>query len=85
MSDDEKELRETAEKVVADMLAANVAEKKLYTDHRLGREYSNPITPDAFDKKLVVIAVLGYPERVGVSWSFWSSVRNCLAASRASC
>ena len=69
MFDDEKELREMAEKVVADMLAANVAEKKLYTDHRLGREYSNLITPDAFDKKLVVIAVLGYPERAGV-WSY---------------
>jgi pimeloyl-ACP methyl ester carboxylesterase len=69
MFDDETQLREMAEHVVTDMLAANVAEKKLYTDQRLGREYFNLITPNAFDKKLVVIAVLGYPERAGV-WSY---------------
>ncbi len=69
MLEDERELRETTDKIVADILAANVAEKKIYTDERVGEEYWNLITPDAFDKKLIVIAVLGYPERAGV-WSY---------------
>ncbi|MHC4659275.1 MAG: alpha/beta fold hydrolase [Planctomycetota bacterium] len=69
MLENEAELQKTADQVVANMLAANVAEKKFYTDKRLNKEYSNLITPDAFDKKLIVIAVLGYPERVGV-WSY---------------
>jgi pimeloyl-ACP methyl ester carboxylesterase len=69
MLEDEAKLRKTAEKIVANMLAANVAEKKFYTDERVGKEYSNLITPDAFDKKLIVIAVLGYPEQAGV-WSY---------------
>jgi hypothetical protein len=69
MLEDEAKLQETADRVVVNMLAANVAEKKFYTDERLKKEYSNLITPDAFDKKLIVIAVLGYPEQVGV-WSY---------------
>jgi pimeloyl-ACP methyl ester carboxylesterase len=44
-------------------------QKKLYTDERIGKEYWNLITPNAFDKKLIIIAVLGYPERAGV-WSY---------------
>jgi pimeloyl-ACP methyl ester carboxylesterase len=51
------------------MVAAGVARRKSYIDERLGREYSNLITPDAFEKQLIVIAVLGYPERAGV-WSY---------------
>ncbi|MHC4476217.1 MAG: alpha/beta fold hydrolase [Planctomycetota bacterium] len=69
MLEDEKELRNSADQVVADMLAANVAEKKLYTDQRVGKEYPNLITPNAFDKERIAIAVLGYPELVGV-WSY---------------
>ena len=69
MLEDEAELQKTADKIVANILATNVAEKKLYTDERVGKEYSNLITPNAFDKKLIVIAVLGYPEQVGV-WSY---------------
>ncbi len=69
MLEDERELQETTDKIVADILAANVAEKKIYIDERIGKEYWNLITPNAFDKKLVVIAVLGYPERAGV-WSY---------------
>ncbi|MHC4256770.1 MAG: alpha/beta fold hydrolase, partial [Planctomycetota bacterium] len=69
MFEDEAQLKETAEQIVADMIAANLAQKKSYTDERVGKEYFNLITPDAFDKKLIVIAVLGYPERVGV-WSY---------------
>ena len=69
MPEDERELQKTTDKIVADILAANVAEKKIYTDERTGQEYWNLITPDAFDKKLIVIAVLGYPERAGV-WSY---------------
>ena len=67
--EDEAELKKTVDHVVANMLAANVAEKKFYTDEREGKEYWNLITPNAFDKKLVAIAVLGYPEQVGV-WSY---------------
>jgi pimeloyl-ACP methyl ester carboxylesterase len=69
MFEDEAQLQKTAEQIVADMIAANLAQKKSYTDERVSKEYFNLITPDAFDKKLVVIAVLGYPERVGV-WSY---------------
>ncbi len=69
MFEDEAELKKTADHVVANMLAANVAEKKFYTDEREGKEYWNLITPNAFDKKLIAIAVLGYPEQAGV-WSY---------------
>jgi hypothetical protein len=34
-----------------------------------GYEYFNLISPDAFEKGLIAIAVLGYPEQVGV-WSY---------------
>lgn len=68
MLEDEAELRKAAEQIVANMLAANVAQKKFYTDKRVGKEYWNLITPNAFGKKLIAIAVLGYPEQVGV-WS----------------
>jgi pimeloyl-ACP methyl ester carboxylesterase len=69
MPEEEAELQKTADQVVANMLAANVAEKKFYTDERVGKEYPNLITPNAFDKELTVITVLGYPEQVGV-WSY---------------
>ncbi len=69
MLEDEAELKKTAEQVVANMLAANIALKKFYTDERVGQEYSILITQNAFDKKLIAIAVLGYPEQVGV-WSY---------------
>ncbi len=69
MLEDETELQKTTDKIVANILAANIAMKKIYTDERVGEEYWNLITPDAFDKKLIVIAVLGYPERAGV-WSY---------------
>lgn len=57
------------DKIVADMLSANLAQKKVYTDNRTGKEYFNLITPNAFEKKLIAVAVLGYPEQVGV-WSY---------------
>ncbi len=69
MLEDETELQKTTDKIVANILAANIAEKKIYTDERVGQEYWNLITPDAFDKKLIVIAILGYPECAGV-WSY---------------
>ena len=69
MFENEAELEKIAARIVADMVAANVAQRKLYTDERVGKEYSNLMTPDAFDKQLIVIAVLGYPERAGV-WSY---------------
>ncbi|MCH8120510.1 MAG: hypothetical protein IIC00_12370 [Planctomycetes bacterium] len=69
MLEDEAELKKIAEQVVANMLTANIAQQKFYTDKRLGKEYSILITPNAFDKKLIAIAVLGYPEQVGV-WSY---------------
>ncbi len=55
--------------VVEDMVAGGVAEKRVYVDERGGGEYWNLVTPGAFDRRVVVIAVLGYPERVGV-WSY---------------
>jgi pimeloyl-ACP methyl ester carboxylesterase len=69
MFENEAELQETTERIVAEMVAAGAAQKKFYIDERLGKEYSNLITPGAFEKELIVIAVLGYPERAGV-WSY---------------
>jgi len=69
MFEDEAELKRITEQLVEKMLAANLAEKKFYTDERVGGEYWNLITPGAFEKKLIVIAVLGYPEQAGV-WSY---------------
>jgi len=66
---DEAELEKIALQIAVDMVAAKVARKKLYTDERTGKEYSNLMTPDAFDKQLIAVAVLGYPERAGV-WSY---------------
>ncbi|MDP6635643.1 MAG: hypothetical protein QGG42_12135 [Phycisphaerae bacterium] len=69
MLEDETQLREAVDRIVADILAADIAQKKVYTDERVGKEYWNLITPGAFDKELIVIAVLGYPEQAGV-WSY---------------
>jgi len=69
MFENEPKLKQTTDRIVAEMLAAKLAQKKSYTDHRLGKDYWLLITPDAFDKELITIAVLGYPEQVGV-WSF---------------
>ncbi len=69
MFENEAELKKAANHIVANMLAANVAEKKFYCDERRSKEYWNLVTPNAFDKKLVAIAVLGYPEQAGV-WSY---------------
>ncbi|UCD00122.1 MAG: hypothetical protein JSW66_09615 [Phycisphaerales bacterium] len=69
MFESEAELENISAQLAAEMVAANVAQRKFYIDERLGKEYCNLITPDAFEKQLVVIAVLGYPERVGV-WSY---------------
>ncbi len=69
MFEEEAELINATERIVQEMLTANVAEKKFYTDRRAGKEYWNLITPGAFEKSLVVIAVLGYPEQAGV-WSY---------------
>ena len=69
MFEDEKKLQKTADNIAANILAANVAQKKTYTDQRVGKEYWNLVTVNAFDKKLIVIAVLGYPERAPV-WSY---------------
>ncbi len=63
------ELEKIAGRVVAGMVGARLAEKRLYVDERVGEEYWNLITPGAFERGVVVIAVLGYPERVGV-WSY---------------
>lgn len=69
MLKDEAELEKIAAEVVEKMVVANLAQKKLYIDERVGKEYWNLITPNAFEKKLIVVAVLGYPEQVGV-WSY---------------
>jgi pimeloyl-ACP methyl ester carboxylesterase len=69
MFENEAELEKIAAGIVADMVAAGAAQRKCHIDERVGKEYSNLVTPDAFDKHLIVIAVLGYPERAGV-WSY---------------
>jgi hypothetical protein len=69
MFENEAELEKIAVQVAADMVAANVAQWKRFTDERTGKEYSNLMTPDAFEKRFIAVAVLGYPERVGV-WSY---------------
>jgi pimeloyl-ACP methyl ester carboxylesterase len=69
MFENEAELKKTVNHLVAKMIASNTAEKKHYRDERRDKEYWNLITPKAFDKKLIVIAVLGYPELAGV-WSY---------------
>jgi pimeloyl-ACP methyl ester carboxylesterase len=69
MFENEAELRKTTDKIVTDMISANLAQKKVYTDNRIGKEYFNLISPNAFEKKLITIAVLGYPEQVGI-WSY---------------
>lgn len=66
---EEPELREIADEIVASMLDANVAEKKFFSDERVGKQYWNLITPDAFSKKLIAVVAIGYPEQVGV-WSY---------------
>ena len=69
MFENEAELRKTTDRIVVDMISANLAQKKVYTDNRKGQEYFNLITPNAFEKELIVITVLGYPEQVGI-WSY---------------
>ena len=69
MLENEAELKKITAQVVEKMVAAKTAQKKHYSDERVGKEYWNLITPDAFDKKLIAIAVLGYPEQGGV-WSY---------------
>lgn len=64
-----EQLDKAAGQVVADMVAAGVACKKIYTDSRVGKDYFNLTTADAFEKDLVVIVLSGYPEQTGV-WSY---------------
>lgn len=67
--DIEARLRRATEEIVADMVAAGVAEKIVEVDERVGDEYWMLATPGAFEKRLVVVGVLGYPELAGV-WSY---------------
>ncbi len=69
MLEDTEELQKTVDRVVANIIDTNLAEKKFYFDDRIGKEYWNLSTPNAFDKEFIFIAVLGYPEQVGV-WSY---------------
>jgi len=69
MLENEEGLRKTVDQVVANIIGANLAEKKFYFDDRIGKEYWNLSTPNAFNKEFISIAVLGYPEQVGV-WSY---------------
>ena len=68
MLDDENALRAAVDAVVAGMIADGVAEKVEFRGSN-GTEYWNLASPDAFSKKLIVIAILGYPEEAGV-WSY---------------
>ena len=66
--DDQGALRAAADDLVAGLLADGVAEKVAFRGSD-DAEYWNLASPDAFSKKLIVIAILGYPEQVGV-WSY---------------
>ena len=37
MFENEAELKKTVDKIVADMISANLAQKKVYTDNRIGQ------------------------------------------------
>lgn len=69
MLDDDLEMRKVADGVVETLLAEGLAEKISFTNIRVNREYWVLATPGAFDKPLLAVAVLGYPEQVGV-WSY---------------
>lgn len=69
MFEEEPQLRKLVDQIVDNMIAANIAEKIFLSDERVGKQYWNLATPDAFSKKLIVVTVLGYPEQVGV-WSY---------------
>jgi len=69
MFENEAELKKTTEKIVTGMISSDLAQKIVNTNNSIGKEYFNLITPNAFEKKLIAIAVLGYPEQVGV-WSY---------------
>ena len=69
MLEDTEELQKTVDRVVANIIDTNLAEKKFFFDDRIGKEYWNLSTLNALDKEFICIAVLGYPEQVGV-WSY---------------
>jgi hypothetical protein len=68
-TEEETRLRTNVDAIVANMLAANVAQKIFETDERIGKEYWVLATPNALEKRFIAVAVLGYPEQVGV-WSY---------------
>jgi len=68
-TEEEARLRTNVDAIVANMLAANVAQKIFETDERIGKEYWVLATPNALEKRFIAVAVLGYPEQVGV-WSY---------------
>ena len=69
LNEEESYLRVIVDRIVEDMLTANVAQKIIETDERVGKEYWILASPNAFEKRFIAIAVLGYPEQVGV-WSY---------------
>lgn len=62
------QIQSTVDTIVGDLISRNLAEKLSFSDTRLSKEYWVLTTPQAFEKKLIVITLLGHPERVGV-WS----------------
>lgn len=67
--DDEPRLRAAAGGIVDSLSAEGLAERVVYTDTRVGRDYWVLATVGAFRKPVLAVAVLGYPEQVGV-WSY---------------
>ena len=63
MFENESEFNKTTERIVADMISANLAQKKVYTDNRIGQEYINLITPNAFKKNLSLLPFLDIQSR----------------------
>ena len=60
MFEKEAQLHKAADEIVTQMLDDDIAQKKFYTDERLGKEYWNLVTPNAFDKELIVVGTDGH-------------------------
>jgi len=65
---DEDQLRQMTDAMVEEMVAAGVAQRISVTDERVGEEYWILSSAQAFEKRFITVAALGYPEQVGI-WS----------------
>ena len=69
IDNDFAKLDKIADDITEELVRSGLAEKIIYEDKRIGKEYFILSTPNALKKKFVSIGILGYPEKVGV-WSY---------------